>query len=291
MLLTYIDESGTNYKKEGAFWKDGPFLVWTGLFIDEKKYYHLERLFCDLLKKIDVKNWEKVEAHGTDIWNRKGQFSNLSEQTVKNYFEELFQLLGKLDIQIVLTLEKKSANQKSPIQQKEEKGRCINAFIHAIDHELSKINQTSVLIADGGGDEQMMDDIIFERTKWRYNPGARKTRKRPTKFQYESLSCFILDRIHYMDSSRSLFLQIVDQVSFVMQRVCTYAYLKNEPNPPIVPDLSKVPVTTDTFNFATDNIVISTYDQSKNDIYFYNYRGYFGGNGSYAIESILDTIK
>jgi len=236
------------------------------MLIPENKYFHLERLFCELAKEIGIKDWSKVEAHATDIWARKGHFSSLSEKTSRNYFEELFQLLGKLDIQIIIALEKKNAREKDKKLQRKEKSKCQYALLHAIEHRLSRLNETSIMISDRS--DTTLDDLLFERTKWRYNPGARKSRKKPTKFKFETQSCFLLDRIHHVDSEKSLFIQIVDHVAFVNQRAYTYGFLRDYPVKGIDAERGKIPVSSGTYNYIYRNILVAYFNDEAKDITF-----------------------
>ena len=52
MQLIYTDESGINYSNTDGLFKDGPYIIYGGICVDEKKYFHLERLFIDLIKSL-----------------------------------------------------------------------------------------------------------------------------------------------------------------------------------------------------------------------------------------------
>ena len=267
MLLTYIDESGINYKKdENNFYKDGPYLIWCGILVPENKYFHLERLFCDLLKEVGIRNWSIIEAHATNIWSRKEEFAKLSENKVKNYFEELFQLLSKLNIHTVIAIQKKFAQERHTSMQKKERENCKYSLLHGLEHKLSGLNETGIIISDHT--DEVLDTLLFERTKWRYNPGARKTRKIKSKFRYESQSCFLLDRVHSVDSKGSLFLQIADHVAFVIQRVFTYLHLRDYPIPALPAKKEKVPISSPTFNMFCNNALLTSFDENENDVNF-----------------------
>jgi hypothetical protein len=266
MLLTYIDESGVNYKKTNGFYSDGPYVIWCAILIHENKYFHLERLFSELLKSLKIKDWSKIEAHATDIWSRKGNFGHISKDASKMYFEELFQLLAKLDIEIVFGIQQKFARSNWRKNQEVEKNNCRYALLHGLEHSLAKLNETSIIISDEGDKE--IDNLLFEKTQWRFNPGARKPRGQRSKYKFESLSCFLLDRVHFMNSQHSLFLQIADQVAFVIQRVFTYCYLIHFPNKFLKPEIDKVPISSETFAFVSKNISPAFFDTEANDVMF-----------------------
>lgn len=52
MRLIYVDESGINHKRDDKdSFLDGPFIVWGGLAVADSKYFHLERMFIELVNK------------------------------------------------------------------------------------------------------------------------------------------------------------------------------------------------------------------------------------------------
>jgi hypothetical protein len=96
MILAYIDEAGTNYKKnKSGNFIDGPYALWIAIFVSEEKYFHLERAFQKLAKKFLNKNIRISELHGTNIWS-KIKSNPQSEQNIRMYFEELFQLISSI---------------------------------------------------------------------------------------------------------------------------------------------------------------------------------------------------
>jgi len=73
MILVYTDESGINYELHNKFFRDGPFIIRGGMCIDDTKYFHLERMFIQLIEDyFGIDNWQKQEIHATNIWNREG---------------------------------------------------------------------------------------------------------------------------------------------------------------------------------------------------------------------------
>lgn len=265
MLLIYSDESGINYETKSGFFVDGPYAFWAGLLISESKYFHLERMFYDLvLKEHGLKNWQEKELHATDMWNNVKN-DHQEKEKLKNYFEELVQLITKLSIPVVFGVQKKTEVAK----EREELVQCRYAFLHALEHQLSSINETGVLIVDKGNQEDPMEGLVYDRTKWRYNPGDESVSLFPSKFIFESRSCFLLDQVHYVDSKKSLFAQLTDHVAFIIQRVFTYAYLKYfNHGSMLVADISKVPISRETFSFFLRNVTSAHFDKKIKDVSF-----------------------
>lgn len=271
MLLGYIDDSGINYKTKNNFFTDGPYIIWTAILISEKKYFHTERLYYDLAHKIlGVKDWRNNELHATDIWQRQNNFKDLSENKARQYFEELFQLLKKLNIQVIIGIQQKNVKRHSKVAKKKEAEYAIYAFLSCLEHTLSSFNETAILISDETSHNKDMQNSLYERTKWRYNPGSRKKGRFMSKFFFENESCFLLDQIHYVQSSESLFVQLADNVSYVINRILTYSYLDclkahNKPKA----DITKVPITPATFKFFADCFYLANYDKKLKDVNFF----------------------
>jgi len=294
MLLVYTDESGINYQRKKKSFVDGPFIVWGGLLIPEEKYFQLERLFYDLIKKeLGITNWEDIEIHATDIWLQRGDFKTLSDKKARRYFEELIQLLVKLDIKIVAGVKKKSLGLRSKISKDKEVGMAIYAFLTGLEHSLSKKNETAILIADASSDEtnlSSLEKLYFEKTKWRYNPGAKKTTIIKSKFFFESLSCFLLDQVHYVDSSRSLFVQISDNATYVIRRVFEHSFYRHNGKLGIVADENKVPITSQDFRWLSKNILLCMFDEDKNDVMMDTLDGFNLEQNSYLNIQTINSI-
>lgn len=271
MLLAYIDETGINYKKSKGFFGDGPYIIWCTILIPENKYFHIERMFCDLAKQcLRIKDWEKSELHANVIWN-EAQAGQRNLKDVKEYFEELFQLISKLSLSIIVGIQQKKANGASlPTQSKQIK-LSMNACLTGLEHELSRLNETAILIADNSGTKAdlALKEAVYQRTKWRYNPGNKKqTKKISKKFEFEYRSTTMLDQLHYTDSKSSLFIQLADHVSFIFNRIFTYAYLvyypaKRRP----VADINKLPISLETFQLLLYKCQISSvfFEESASD--------------------------
>lgn len=272
MMLIFIDESGVSFERNGSMFQDGPYALWAGLMVPENKYFHLERTFYDLMRRVlKLKDWGSVELHATDIWHGKGGFSDLSLKHRQLYFDELFQLLAKLEINVVVGIQQKNpkAKSKASKSKRETFMRAQYSMLHGLEYRLSHLNETGVLIADDGDHTKHLSKLVFDRTKWRYNPGKIKAgRSINSKYYFESQSCFLLDQLHTVDSKESFFIQLTDQVTFVLQRVFTYLYLKRYPKANITADIAKVPVTLATYNFFCQrtNPLIATYKTEVRDV-------------------------
>ena len=273
MLLVYIDESGVNQGlSRNDFYNDGPYIIWSGIFIPQEKYFHLERLFYDLAKNIlGINDWQKKELHATDIWHRTGDFRNISEAKVKKYFEEVFQLLSKMGLRMCFALQQKNSRLTSRNSKGKEMTRSIYAFLHGLEYQLSSLNETGVLIADqsvrNNSEYTEMEKLLLDRTKWR-NLGKNRMKILP-KYRYETQSCFILDQVNYTDSKKSLFIQLDDHICFVLNRVFTYLYLKQFPKPgrPAA-DINKIPLSPNTFLFYFNQSrpLLVFWDESIKDV-------------------------
>lgn len=258
MLLAYIDESGTNYKTGDGYFTDGPYAIWSGILVNEDKYFHVERGFYELGKGLlNIENWQKDELHASDIWNSVNEGVR-KEDAVKKYFEELFQFIAKMHLPVVFGIQQKDPKAgKNDKEEQLEKSRY--SFLHGLEHQLAELQETGILIADAEQDSigrSKMADLVFERTKWRYNPGSTATSGKKPKFEFEFRSNFIIDQLHYVDSKNSLLIQFSDHVCFVLRRVLEHLYLvhypsKNGGKPK--PDINKVPITEDTFNIFVKN--------------------------------------
>lgn len=295
MLLCYIDESGINYQRNGQTFGDGPFIIWSGLMVPEGKYFHLERLFYDLAKKkLEIKNWENTELHATDIWLRRGDFAHLTEKRVSEYFEELAQLLGKLDIKIVIGIKKKSTGLRSKASKDKENGKAIYSLLHGLERVLGTQKDTAVVIADESSSEanlSLLEQLYYERTSWRYNPGAKKNFTIKSRFYFESLSCFLLDQVHHTKSERSLFVQLTDNMTYVIRKVFQHSFYHHNSSLGIVADISKVPISTSTFRWLSQNIQYNYFSEAKNDVIMGMLEQVCTGDNAYLHAAVVNGIE
>lgn len=276
MILIYTDESGINYEIQNNFFKDGPFIIWGGMCVDDSKYYHLERIFIQLIDSyFKIGDWLKQEIHACDIWNRQNFFSQCTESEIKGFFEEVVQVVCKLHTCCIFGIRLKSRDADKD-KKRLEIAKAVYAFLHGLEYFLSQEKETGLIIADiidycdkVEGDEsrkrKILDELLYERMMWRINPKADIKSLIPSKYRFEAQLCFLLDDVHYMHSKHSIFLQIFDVVIYIMMRVFTYLYLTV--NPIIEADIKKVPITIDTFqHFVGRNTSFNIFEDSASDV-------------------------
>ncbi len=292
MQLIYTDESGINYSasSEGIF-KDGPYIIYGGICIDEKKYFHLERLFIELIKVyFSIDNWKSEEIHASKMWRREGNFSKYTNIEISSFFNDVLQILVKLDIQTIIGLQRKSLEANNEDKKKEE-SQAIYSYIHGIERYLSRKSETGIIIAD---QKQNVKDALFtkifnDRSDWRIPSNLKLEPIITSKFDFESRLCFLLDNIHYVNSRDSLFIQVTDIVLFLIMRVWTYQTLRIDK--PEIADLSKVPVEKETFfYFVNHNLNVSSYNSEKNDVEFENVKLFIEINHSSDPNQILPDV-
>lgn len=289
MVLVYIDESGINYKhnlKYPEYFSDGPYAIWAGVFVSDSKYFHIERGFHELAKKYFPK--KITEFHATEIWE-KAKTNKKQNEKVKRYFEELFQLIAKLHLNVVVGIQQKNPtyikNHKTDKDKELEKARY--SFLHLVEHNLALMNETGVLVADSESEEtgatgdnesrlerEKMKNLVQERINWRVGKGTLPLSFTP-KFEFEYRSNFIIDQLHYVRSNESLPIQFVDHICFVIRRGLECVYLAKFPGnnrPKADPNL--VPVTESTFNFFLQSSNVSFGYHSKDDVTFSDLTGF-----------------
>jgi hypothetical protein len=278
MILIYTDESGINYEIQNNFFKDGPFIIYGGMCVDDKKYFHLERMFIQLIDNyFKIDDWLKQEIHASDIWNRRNFFSKFSESGIREFFEELLQLINKLHTFCLFGIRLKSRDADKE-RKRLEIAKAVYAFLHNLEYFLAREKETGLIIADiidykGEVEERtrqrtVLDELLYERMMWRINPKAHIEPLIVSKYKFESQSCFLLDDIHYVHSKHSIFLQIFDVVIYTIMRVFTYLYLFV--NPGIIDaDIKKVPITINTFQFFVRmNVSFGSFNDTVNDVIF-----------------------
>ncbi|MBI3577516.1 DUF3800 domain-containing protein [Candidatus Gottesmanbacteria bacterium] len=267
MLLVYIDESGISYEKnKKGYFVDGPYAIWSGVLINDSKYFHIERSFFDLVEKYIQKSLRKEEIHASVLWNHANKKTTafIIKERIKKYFEELFQLLAKFHVRVVFSVQQKNPGlgKGEGTSMDEELERARYSFLHILEHELALLNETGILIADFEKDDapehgkelkdqlNKMKDLVLQRTLWRVKGNPKKMPRLLPKFEFEYRSNFILDQLHYVDSKESPYIQLVDHICYVLRRALECIYLSNYANenrPICNPDI--VPISESTFNF------------------------------------------
>lgn len=290
MQLIYVDESGINYKYENNNFHDGPYILYGAMFIDDKKYFHLEKIFISIISEyFNIDDWRSHEIHASDIWAQKGSFSKYSLEKIRSFFEEIIQVTCKMNIKIRIGICRKSINAEENIRNNEI-AKAMYCLLHAIEDTLSEKGDTGIIISDYSDIKQkdkvpLFSKLLQERIDWRFGKEAEKTFI--SKYKYESQSCFILDSIHYVDSKKSLFNQFVDVVLFVIKRVFTYSEIYNRD--PTKAILEFVPITKTTFNyFAGRNLFTAHYNKTREDV-MYSTEIYFHNSHMYNTDEFSCT--
>jgi len=273
MNLIYTDESGINYSLKNDCFIDGPFIIYGGICVDECKYFHLERLFLNVIEEyFNIEDWHKQEIHATAIWNREGNFKNYELSTIRNFFDETLQLITKLNITTLVGYYRKTETVDSE-QKRKEISYAIYSFFHLVEYHLSQNNTTGIIISDKQSSktdcgDDIFSKIFYDRSSWRTNPKSIASPLLTSRFKYESRSCFILDNIHYVDSRYSIFNQITDIVVYIIMRVLTYKKFEIERTQEAL--LDKVPITSDTFKYYFLNSVkLTHYEVDIQDVNYY----------------------
>lgn len=81
MHLLYTDESGISDKLNDNLFIDGPYVLLGAICVDDRKYFHLERMFIDLISfYFKIEDWVTQEIHASEIWNKKEYFVNFERK-------------------------------------------------------------------------------------------------------------------------------------------------------------------------------------------------------------------
>lgn len=287
MILIYLDESGTNYKIEDGLYVDGPFLIMGAMCVYEDVYWSMERLFCLLIEDyFGIDKWLEHETHATDIWAGKGLAKNLEVDKRRKFFDEFLQLCGKFGLPYVFSFNLKYTKQNI---EKRNLNMIRTAFclLSSIEHNLAKMHQTGVLISDAStGSEQLeIKDIVsidiqkkclspaqailkqfHEMTSWRSTKLEPDSFTIKPKYRTEVMSAYLIDRVHFLPSNDSLFLQMCDTITFLIQRALVHDYLLAVDASRIIPE--KIPCTKAGLSMIIDKIHPSYYGHEEGDVMF-----------------------
>jgi hypothetical protein len=284
VILIYLDESGINYKIENGLYTDGPFLIFGAMCINEDVYWNMERLFCELIDdyfKID--NWLENEIHATDIWAGTSVSIGLTIEKRRDFFDEFLQLCGKFELSFVYSYIPKVPNQT--IEKKNlDMIKCAQCLLIAIEHKLAELHQTGVLVCDSSTNSESLKikealtlDIkqkplsfsqvllreFYKRTSWRLTKKKIDPDIKP-KYRTEAMSAYLIDRIHFLSSDDSLFLQMCDIMTFIIQRSMAYQYLQIVA--PNKADKNKVPFTDHGCGMMRDKVIPCYYSEENHDV-------------------------
>lgn len=302
MILIYLDESGINYRIKDGFYLDGPFIIMGAMFIFEDVYWSMERLFTQLIDEyFGIEDWLQTEVHATDIWHGDTIFAKLSIDRRRTFFDEFLQLCGKFNLPYLFSYILKRHDQTTE-KKNLDMLRAAQCLLVSIEHRLAAIHQTGVLVCDSSSaseslktldikdidisnqdlsPSQALLKIFHEMTAWR------STRRLPSfttqpKYVMEYMSAYLIDRVHFLSSSDSLFLQMCDVMTFLVQRLATHDYLLVADNKRR--DTNKVPITTSGLAMMRDQIFPSTYSHIMNDVVFSGITEYSSGTASFLLD-------
>lgn len=285
MILIYVDESGTNYTIKDGLYIDGPYLIMGAMCIYEDVYLNMERLFIKLIDEyFGIDNWLNNEIHACDIWAGNPLSYGMEITKRRKFFDDFLQLCGSFGLPYVFSFNLKHTNQDI-----ENKNRCLvisaHCLLNSIEHKLAEIHQTGVLICDASSNSNNLKtkDIIalniknkyltsaqalllefHQRTSWRSRNIKSTPFMIPPKYPIEAMSAYLIDRVHFLHSDDSLFLQMCDIMTFIVQRSLVHDYLLLAYKKRLNPD--KIPVTYLGWSMMKDQIVACQYDHEACDV-------------------------
>ena len=155
-----------------------------------------------------------------------------------------------------------------------------------IEHELASIHQTGVVICDSSTNAETLriNDIIglniekdnltpaqallkqfHEMTAWRTTKVETTFTIKP-KYQMEVMSAYLIDRVHFLHSYDSLFLQMCDIMTFIVQRTLVHDYLFVLDRERLDPE--KLPITIDGWAMMKKQIYPWFYGEKSLDVMF-----------------------
>jgi hypothetical protein len=287
VILIYLDESGTNYTIKDGLYVDGPFLIMGAMCIYEDVYWNMERLFIELIEKyFGIDNWLNNEIHATDIWAGKSLSSGMTTDERREFFDDFLQLCGKFGLPYVF-----SFNLKCIGGDIEKINRDMIIAAHClltnIEHKLAEFHQTGVLICDTStkAENLKLRDIVnidikqkcltpaqallmqfHAMTSWRSTTSEPIRSVIQPKYEFETKSAYLIDRVHFLHSDDSLFLQMCDIMTFIIQRALVYDYLLVADINRINPD--KLPITKSGLAMMKHKLFSSFYGQQECDVIF-----------------------
>lgn len=286
MNLIYLDESGTNYQIKDGLFVDGSFLIMGAMLISEDVYWSMERLFTEIIDKyFNIDDWLNNEVHATDIWFGNALSSHLNIDERREFFDEFLQLCGKFRLPYVF-----SFNLKHIAQEIERRNlgmmKAAYGLLLGIEYRLADIHQTGVLVCDSSSNAENLKtkDIInldikkhyftpaqallrqfYEMTSWR-STKSKPSFTIPPKYQMESMSAYLIDRVHFLHSDDSLFLQVCDIMTFIIQRTLVHDYLLAVAHERIEPE--KLPITRNGWAMMRNQIYPNFYEEKSRDVTF-----------------------
>ena len=286
MNLIYLDESGINYQIKDGLYVDGPFLIMGAMFISEDVYWSMERLFTEIIDDyFGIDNWLNNEVHATDIWFGNSLSLHLNTDKRREFFDEFLQLCGKFGLPYAFSFNLKHLDQ-SIESRNLDMMKSAYCLLVGVEHSLANIHQTGVLICDSSlkAEKLKTKDIInldikeyylknaeallkqfYEMTSWRSTKSKPSFTIQP-KYEMESMSAYLIDRVHFLHSYDSLFLQVCDIMTFIIQRTLVHDYLVTVAHERIEPE--KLPITRDGWAMMRNQIYPNFYGEKSYDVTF-----------------------
>lgn len=287
MVLIYIDESGTNYRNYNGLFVDGPFIITGAMFVFEDVYWSMERLFCDLIDEyFGIDNWFENELHATNIWAGKGIDAGITVEKRREFFDQFLQLCGKFGLPYVFAMHLKEKS-STKFDKSKNMSRCVHSLLIAVEHKLADLHQSGVLVCDAtqGCDKittRSVSKLTFGKkvlsssevllrefsamTAWRSTKGCICDFLVEPKYSMEAKSIYLLDRIHFVSSFDSLFIQMCDIITFIVQRCLVHDYLRFCAPGSLDPEM--VPVTRDGLCMQIGQMDVAHYNERIKDVIY-----------------------
>jgi hypothetical protein len=254
------------------------------MFVNEDVYWSMERLFSKLIDKyFNIDDWFNSEIHATDIWHGNSLSRKLSIAERRGFFDEFLQVCGKFALPYVFSFGLKNHSQKVS-ERNLDMLQTAWCLLSGIERNLANIHQTGILVCDAYDttNELSLRNIknlnveketispaqallrqFYEMTSWRSIDKTPSFTLRP-KYPMESMSAYLVDRVHFLRSDDSLFLQMCDIMTFIVQRCLVHDYLLVVQKVRIDPD--KVPITSHGLSMMRSQMFPFCYDKQVNDI-------------------------
>ena len=258
------------------------------MFISEDVYWNMERLFTKIIDKyFGIDNWLNSEVHATDIWRGNALSSNLDINKKREFFDEFLQLCGKFGLPYVFSFNLKHLDQEIE-KSNLDMMKATHCLLVSIEHSLANMHQTGVLVCDSSSNAESLKikDIIsldirkchltpaqailkqfHEMTSWRSTESEFSFTIQP-KYQMESMSAYLIDRVHFLHSDDSLFLQICDIMTFIIQRTLVHDYLLTVDKKRMDPE--KLPITRPGWAMMRNQLHPCYYGEGAGDVTFYD---------------------
>lgn len=210
MILTYIDESGSNSPNDD----ENEYLL-ASISIHESDYPKAEQLIQEIKVKYFGKDLsDRVEIHATDIISGKKEYKNFDVDTRLNIISDILGILGHLDCKINCVLIRKNMMSKWTAEEIYDHAfkylfeRLF--FTHAWFNHHLKVKQKDV--PQYG---IVFMDAIQPKVDNKLKEKVRVLMKSGTEF---SNNKYIIEDVVFIDSRYRALSQIVDVVAYCVRR-------------------------------------------------------------------------